>query len=72
TVAMETSDIADKPLKDINFPSGAVIGGIVRNTEVIIPNGDTIIKPNDRVVVFALRKSVPKVEKALMVKPDYF
>ena len=72
TVAMETSDIVDRPLRDIKFPHGAVIGAVERDGEVILPGGDFVIKPGDKVAIFALTKSIPKVEKAVMVKPEFF
>ncbi len=72
TIAMETSDIVNKPLRKINFPEGAIIGAVVRGDEVIIPDGETVIKPDDKVIIFALQKSVAEVEKSLMVKLEYF
>lgn len=52
-----------KELKKIKFPRGSVIGAIVRGEEVIIPNGDSVIKPFDHLMVFSLPKSIHKVEK---------
>jgi len=72
TVALETSDIVNRPIRDLKFPKGALIGAIVRGEDVIIPGGDDIILPEDRVVIFALQSAIPKVEKTLMVKLEYF
>ncbi len=71
-VAMETSDIVGRPIKKMKFPKGAIIGAIVRNEEVIIPNGESVIAPQDRIIVFSTKESVPKLEKDLMVKLEYF
>lgn len=71
-VAMETSDIVGKRIKKMKFPKGAIIGAIVRNEEVIIPNGESVIAPQDRIIVFSTKESVPKLEKDLMVKLEYF
>lgn len=71
-IALETSDITSKPIKDINLPKGTIIGAVLRNDEVIIPGGDTTIMPGDRVILVALRSAIPKVEKILTVKMDYF
>ncbi|HKL49097.1 MAG TPA: Trk system potassium transporter TrkA [Desulfuromonadales bacterium] len=49
-------------LKDLNFPSGAIIGAIVREGGYEIPSGESRLKSGDRVVVFALPKALPKVE----------
>jgi len=73
TVAMETADIVSRPLKEIKFPQGALIGAVVReNGDVVIPEGETVIQPGDKVIIFTLAKAVPKIEKMLMVKPEYF
>ncbi|MFQ5841420.1 MAG: Trk system potassium transporter TrkA [Thermodesulfobacteriota bacterium] len=72
TVALDTSDIVNRPIKDLKFPKGALIGAVVRDEEVIIPGGNDIILPEDRVVIFALQSAIPKVEETLMVKLEYF
>jgi len=71
-VALETSDIVGKPLKNISFPKGVLVAGITRNKEVIIPSGESVIEPNDRIIIFASRKAIPKIEKILAVKLEYF
>jgi trk system potassium uptake protein TrkA len=70
--ALETSDIVNVPLSKVKFPKGALVGAVVHGEEIIVPRGDTVIKPGDRLIIFALRKEVPKLEKLLMVKLDYF
>ncbi|MEE8380731.1 MAG: Trk system potassium transporter TrkA [Thermodesulfobacteriota bacterium] len=71
-VALETSDLVNKPLRDIKFPRGAIIGAVVRDKEIIIPTGDTLILPDDRVIIFTLTSAIPSVEKTLTVKMDYW
>jgi trk system potassium uptake protein TrkA len=71
-LALETSDIVDKPLKRISFPKGAMVAGIIRNDEIIIPTGDSVIEPGDRIIICASRKAIPKIEKILAVKLEYF
>lgn len=72
TVAMETSDIVDKPLEEVRLPQGSIVGAVWRDGEVIIPGGHTVIRPGDRIAIFALGKTIPKVEKFLTVKPEFF
>ena len=57
------SAITRKALKDISFPSGAIIGGIIRDDDAFIAVGDTIIQAGDRVAVFALPDSIKAVDK---------
>lgn len=71
-VALETSDLVGRPLRDVGFPKEAIIGAVVRDAQVIIPGGSTIIQPGDRVIIFTLTSAIPKVEKALMVKLEYW
>lgn len=55
--------ITKKPLKDMNFPANAIIGGIIRGNESFIAVGDTLIQEYDRVAVFALPEAVKDVDK---------
>ena len=71
-IALETSEIVAKPLRNISFPKGAMVAGIVRQDNIIIPTGDSVIQPNDRIIIFARREAIPKIEKILAVKLEYF
>ncbi len=71
-VALETSEIVAKPLSKISFPKGAMVAGIIRKENSIIPTGDSVIEPDDRVIIFARREAIPKIEKILAVKLEYF
>ena len=70
--ALETSEIVNKPLHKIKMPKGAIVGAIFHENEIIIPRGDTVIKPGDRLIIFALQQVLPKLEKLLTVKLEYF
>jgi trk/ktr system potassium uptake protein len=70
--ALETSEIVNVPLAKVKFPKGAIVGAIVRGEEIIIPKGDSVIQPKDHLVMFALQKVIPKIEKLLTVKLEYF
>ncbi|MBO8158420.1 Trk system potassium transporter TrkA [Thermosyntropha sp.] len=52
-----------KQLRKIKFPNGSVVGAIVRNGKVIIPDGNSKIQPDDQLMVFSLPRSIHKVEK---------
>ncbi len=70
-LAMPTSDIVAKPLNRIAFPKGAMVAGILRGDSIIIPTGDSMIEPEDRIIIFATRQAIPGVEKILSVKLEY-
>lgn len=62
-IAQSGSHVTKREIKDLDFPRGSIVGGIVRGDETIIALGNTQINANDRVVVFSLPDSVKKVEK---------
>lgn len=71
-VALETSEIVSKPLKNISFPKGTIVVGIIRQEKIIIPSGESIIEPGDRIIIFSTRKAIPRIEKILAVKLEFF
>ena len=48
------SKITKGTLRSIDFPKNAIVGGGTRDGEPFIATGDTIIRANDKVVVFTL------------------
>ena len=60
------------PIREARLPDGVIVGAIVRGSEVIIPRGDTVTRPNDLVVIFARSEAVKKVEKLFAVKLEFF
>ena len=71
-VAVETSSIVRKSLRDIRMPNGVIIGAILRDGKVINPRGATVINARDRVVLFTTYKAVKSVEELFAVGIDYF
>jgi len=71
-VALETSGITDRPLKDIDVPKGALLVCIIRNGSIIIPSGESVVTPGDQIIVFTVKQAVKKMEKLLTVKLEFF
>ncbi len=61
--ATSGSEVTKDKIRDVYFPKGVIVGGLVRGEESIIATGDTQIKPGDRVVVICLPDLVSDVEK---------
>ena len=62
-VAKAGAKITQKPIKELEFPCEAKIGGIIRGNDGYIVNGETRIREGDKVVVFTLPAGIKKLEK---------
>jgi len=71
-VALETSPLVNKPLRDAALPEGVMIGAVYRDGEVVMPTGDTVINTGDRIVLMAMRENVKDVEQMFRVSIEYF
>jgi trk system potassium uptake protein TrkA len=68
-VASEKSKYVGRPLKDLRFPRGSIVGAIVRpDGETLVPRGTVEIQPGDRVLFFCLESVVPELESAFLVE----
>ncbi len=52
-----------KRLQELPFPKGAIVGAIYRAGEVVIPKGETELRPGDDLIIFVQREALPKIEK---------
>jgi trk system potassium uptake protein TrkA len=57
------SKIVKKPLKSVKFPKDAIVSTIVRESNIIVPDGNVQIQPRDRVIVFTKLEMMSKVEE---------
>lgn len=62
-VAGNGCEITCNELKDVRFPHNAIVGAVLRQDDLIIPHGDTRIRPGDKVVVFALPQALGDLRK---------
>ena len=67
----DSSSIANHALKSISFPKGVLVTGILHKDSVSIPSGESVIYPGDRIVIFARKEAISKLEKLLSVKLEY-
>ena len=58
-----SKQFTDTMLKDLKLPAKAIISVIQRRNKVIIPKGDTIIKPNDYLTIFTTRENSPVIKE---------
>jgi trk system potassium uptake protein TrkA len=57
------SEITKGTLRSIDFPKDAIVGGGTRDGEPFIATGDTILRANDKVVIFTLPSAYEKLSK---------
>lgn len=62
-VVKPDTKVTEGALMDISFPKDAIVGGVIRGKNSFIAQGDTRLRPNDKVVVFALPSAIPKMKK---------
>jgi len=58
-----TSKVIGRSLEELDLPSAATIGGIIRGEKLLIAHHDVVIEANDHVIVFLLdKKQLPRIE----------
>jgi len=66
--ALPRSGIVGAPLKDLDFPKEALFLCIFRGDDVLIPSGDSVIVPGDRVLILSTGATIPLVEQFLVAR----
>ena len=64
---IETSDLINKELKNIDLPEEIRIGAVLRKEEIIIPRSNFVFKKNDTVVFLVKREELPLVENIFRI-----
>ncbi|MDP2923836.1 MAG: NAD-binding protein [Candidatus Omnitrophota bacterium] len=64
----EDSPIINKPIQEIQWPESSVLVSVLRGEDVIIPKGDTVLKPGDDVIALTLVGSEPQLLSLLVGK----
>lgn len=59
----ESCPAAGRPLSQVGFPDGAIVGALLRDGSVVIPTGREILRPGDDAVVFTVEDAVEEVER---------
>ncbi len=62
-IVSKDSPFIEKTLLELDLPKGVIIGAIIRHGEVSIPKGDSIIYPNDRIVIFSLKEDLDTLKR---------
>ena len=60
-IVQSGAKVAGKKLMDVKLPKSCLVCAYVRKNRAIIPNGNTILEPGDRTILFCLRGAANEV-----------
>lgn len=62
------SPVINKEIRDIQLPADSVLVSVLRGEEVIVPKGNTVLKPGDDVIALTLIGNEPQILNLLVGK----
>lgn len=65
-IVMPDYPICEKPLKDLDIPGKCVLISVIRDEEVIIPNGETILRSGDLIIISSSEEDQEELRKYMM------
>ncbi|MCR9128284.1 MAG: Trk system potassium transporter TrkA [Alphaproteobacteria bacterium] len=71
-VTLATSPLVGRQLDSLDLPDGVSVGALVRGDKVYFARDDVRVEENDRVIFFAMKSAVSKVEQMFRVSLEYF
>ena len=69
---LSTSPLAGRLVREIEFPEGVLVGGVMKGDKVLKPTGDLRLEAGDVIALFSMSKDVREVERLLQVSIDFF
>ena len=64
----DDSPVINKQIQEIRLPQDSVLVSIVRGEEVIVPKGNTVLKPGDDIIALTLVGNEPQLLNSLVGK----
>ena len=69
----KNSKVVGRRISEIDLPSGASIGAVVRGSEVLIAHDNVVVESDDHIILFLVDKQqVRAVEKLFQVGLSFF
>ncbi len=62
-VVLPGTPAAGRSFEALRFPPDALVGAIVRGDEVLVPTGETVLESGDHVILLALPRAIPEIER---------
>ncbi len=69
---LSTSPLAGERIGDIEFPEGALVGGLQRGDSYVTPRAGVRIQEGDVIAIFVLAQDVKEIERLMQVSIDFF
>ena len=69
---LSTSPLAGKLIREIDFPEGVLVGGVLKDGKLHKPLGKLRIDEGDVIALFTMTADVPEGERLLQVSIDFF
>lgn len=63
-VLKSDSPLVGRAVQDVNLPKGALVVGVVRGEETIIPRGNTVLEARDHIFLVSERRRISEVVRA--------
>ena len=67
-IAQNDMSMCNTKVSDLALPNDVLLTGIRRGQDFIIPDGDTLIEPGDRVIILSLLSAIDELERLLKKK----
>ncbi len=62
-VLPESAKVVNRKISDLSLPRGMLVGSVIRNGDVIVPNGNTVLRANDHLVIFSIPTVSAKLDR---------
>lgn len=64
-VVTESCSFKNQPLKTLNTKENLLIAAISRGKQTIVPDGETVLRPGDHVIIVAKEEKIHSLEMIL-------
>ena len=69
---LSTSSLSGKMIREIDFPEGVLVGGVMKGDKVVKPAAELRLEAGDIIALFVMAPDVREVERLLQVSIDFF
>ncbi|MDP2082623.1 MAG: Trk system potassium transporter TrkA [Pseudotabrizicola sp.] len=69
---LSTSSLSGKMIREIDFPEGVLVGGVMKGDKLMKPTADLRLEAGDIIALFVMASDVREVERLLQVSIDFF